>query len=198
MESDRPQEETQLLNTLAEVMPLAREIAPGQRAAFFCAVRQWLRNRTEEESRATSIFRPDDLQTLRQLVAALPWNSEEEIRRKVEGLQLPAPECDLEAANWAFRHQSAAGDLLVGDELVSFRLVRLQPALYVLLAAGERPEIISGFNAVFDREPVLCSGAALRTEGETWTGWVWETSGDAASSQAALRRIRAIWEASGA
>lgn len=198
MEPNRPQEETQLLNTLAEIMPLAREITPGERPAFFTYVRQWLLRNAEEESRATSIYRPEDARVLRQLVADLPWNTEEEILRRLDELQLQPLERDLEAANWAFRHQSVAGDLLVGEELIPFRLVRFRPTLYLLLAACDRAEIIAGFNRVFSREPAACTGGALRTDGEQWSGWVWETGGDTEQSHAALQRIREIWKATGA
>jgi hypothetical protein len=198
MESNRPSEDKQLLNSLAEVMPLAREISPEDCNPFFAYIRQWLLWSAEEQSQATNIYRPNDRQTLRQLVDALPWNTEEEILMQLDDLGLPALERDLEAANWAFRHQSVTGEFLVGEELVPFRLVRFQPTLYLLLAAGGRPEIVAEFNEVFSREPAAFSGTALRAEGETWVGWVWQRGGEAISPQAALQQIREIWKATGA
>ncbi|MEW6515908.1 MAG: hypothetical protein AB1439_03235 [candidate division FCPU426 bacterium] len=187
--------ENQLWNTLSEIMPMARGIKPDERNAFVALVRDWLQQNREEEAQSTNIFRIDEPSALRRLIDGLPWNTAEEIEKRLDELGLPAFEYSLEAANWAFRHQAVVGDFLVGNELVAFRLIRFQPTLYLLLTARDCREIVEGFNGVFSRPPVTVSGPTLRVEEENWCGWVWETGEDPVQNQDALQRIRQIWEA---
>ncbi len=181
-------------DTLLALVPEARSLALEQRKLFSGLVRQVLAGELQEEREAVNIFRMENVPALAQLIASLPLHSREEKLLAVDELQLSPEAAQMELANWAFRHQSVRGELLVRELLVPFRLIRLQPVNYLLLAREAWPEIPANFTQAFSRPPDVHTARALRVSGRAWAAWAWFLDPDRAAAERAAAELRHLWQ----
>lgn len=192
--TENPQTKEAVWHTLLELVPQARKLSQEQRLKMTGLMRQSLLLQEKDKKEAQNVYRSKDAPTLRALVESLPFADREEITRSVEELQLDPEEREMEIANWAFRRQSAEGELLVREQLVPFKLVRLHRDFFLLLCRTVAEDITLGFSAVFGKSPDAFSGQTLQTGEQSWTGWVWVRGGEANEDREALAQIRSLWK----
>jgi len=180
---------------LQAVMPEAKKISESQREKLYGLVRRSLLWEKHEETEATQVYRTEHIAELRALMKSLTVSTEEEINQAIDELQLSREERELEYAHWAFRRQSVSGELLIQDELIAFKLVRLYHDQYLLMCSRALPSIVECFTRVFEREPEIFSEKALSVENQSWVGWFWILDQDQEKTKKLREKIQALWKA---
>lgn len=180
---------------ILDLVPSAKKLDQDERRMFKGILRRELILEREAEAEALNVFRADDTAGLTRLIDSLPVNTPEEIELSVDELQLPQDEAEMEEANWAVRHQSIRGDLLVSEQIVPFRLIRLNRYTYLLMTPrGEAKNVLSGFCLAFGRDPDVTSKRALRDEEHRWSSWAWFLDPDRDSARRDAEQLRQLWE----
>ena len=96
---------------LQELLPDSKTLASDDFKLLLGAVRQQVLREDQEARESQTIISMDDWETLKSQIASLPLHTPEEIARLINELGLSLEEAEIENANWAFRHQSIAGEL---------------------------------------------------------------------------------------
>jgi len=187
-------EESEDWKTLSALVHEAEKLNEKEKRALKGIIRRNLAHEQAEETAALNIVRIEDVDSLAQIIHSLPVHTEEEIFAFVEELELTGEEAEMEIANWAYRHQSVSGDLLVTDQVISFRLIRLNEYSYILLSLGDIPEIEENFSEVFGQSPRVHSNNSLRDQNQAWASWAWLMDPNPDTVQRDAEKLRQLWE----
>lgn len=179
---------------LSHIMPDANELEKSKRKDLYGLVRRTIIKEREIEDEAIRVYRVDDFDSLKAMIQSLPFTSDDDIVDQVKELHLTQEEAELETSYWAFNHQSVRGDLISGDELIPFKLVRLYEYTYLLLSPDNNPEIAGAFAEGFGEDCGAFSGNALNVENEKWCGWAWFVDPDPVKRRDQARQLKEIWE----
>ncbi|MBN1596315.1 hypothetical protein JW933_10355 [candidate division FCPU426 bacterium] len=180
--------------TLLKVMPQASGLDKALRDQLYGLVRRSLLLEHQEAQESARIFHPDDVQALRTMQESLPVASEQEILQTIGELQLSPEEGELEFAHWAFRRQSASGELLLGEQLVKFKLVRLHDWQYLLLCEQYLEAVVRCFERVFKRPADCFLPQPLRVGPLAWSAWMWITDSDPDRARIMRADILSRWQ----
>lgn len=187
-ETDGPEWET-----FTHLIPEAIHLDPRGRRRLAGYVRRRLVSAHDENRDSQNLVRVDDIATLSELVRSLPRATPEEIAAALKEWGVVGEEAMLETASWPYRHQSVHGDLLLDEQLVHFRLIRLEEYVYVLLCLVGDDRIAEGFSRAFGRAAAVHSRKAVRTDDRVWIGWAWFLDPDPVEAEAAAERLRTMW-----
>jgi hypothetical protein len=160
---------------------------------FSTLLRRALLGELQEEREAANIFSANNLPALVALIHSVPLHSPAERLAWSRELQLPPEEEEMELANWPYRHQSVGGDLLIREQLVPFRLIRLQAYGYLLLCSNADPEISETFTRAFAQPPRAQTERAFGDGERTWAAWAWFLNPDPAEAELAAENLRQLW-----
>lgn len=191
MTNDIQQEQWALLK---KIMPEAGQLEKKLIPELYGLVRQTIIKEQEQQAEAVNVYSLEDTQLLQQQLERLPYDSPATINQKVSELKLSPEEAEAEVAHWAFNHQALKGELLIKDELLPFKLVRLFEYVYVLICAQKNTLVIELFNQAFGREYGVFSDRALFIDQDHWRGWAWFTNPDELGNQEAITSLSEIWE----
>jgi len=181
-------------SVLSEILPETPSDLGREQREFLCGLlRRLILQEEEEAAEALNVFRLEDIPALRAAVKAIPMYSAEEQIDIIRQLRLPPDEAGMEKANWAFRHQKLKGEILAGDRLIPFRLVRLGRHTYLLLALENLPDIAAAFCGVFQHEPELYTERVFRAAGQNWAAWFWFLDPDRDHAAAERARLQDLW-----
>jgi hypothetical protein len=200
-EAMRPEvggENQELRDSLTELIPGVQDLEADDFKTLAGLMRRQVLLEQQEEVTSQNIVAASNWQEIQRLISGLPLNNLREMAGLIDELALDPEESENETLNWAFRHQSLGGDLLVGEDLIPFKLIRLKEYSYILLCRDHRLEVLLGFSKAFQREPAVTTDKALKVEGHTWVGYAWFLDPDAQAAQNEADNLRAIWEGVGA
>jgi len=184
----------QLRESLTELIPGVQDLEYDDFKTLAGLMRRQVLLEHQEEATAQNIVAASDWQEIQRLIAALPLNNVREMAGLIDELALDPEESENETLNWAFRHQSLGGDLLVGEDLIPFKLIRLKEYAFILLCRDHRQEVLVSFSKAFQREPMVTTDKALKVEGHTWVGYGWFLDPDTQAAQCEADNLRGIWE----
>ncbi|MCK5241146.1 hypothetical protein KAR34_01725 [bacterium] len=179
---------------LQAVMPNAKNISGKQCSKLYGLVRRSLLWEKQEETEATQVYRPESTNELQFLIQSLNLATEEEIKAAVEELQLSPEEKELEYVHWAFRRQSANGEILIQDALIAFKLVRMNQYQYLLLCRENNADVADSFTRAFNHTPDIFSEHALMIEDKSCAGWMWILDPDKERANQMKEEISALWK----
>lgn len=182
------------LDELTRLIPETKQLSEKDMLTVVGLLRQSLYAELEEEAAAGRIIDSDDVGALRILIRDLPVHAPEEIDDFISDLNLPPEEAEIEVANWPYRHQSVRGELLVGQELVGFTLVRLKPYSYLLLTQKGAPTIAESFSRAFGQKPAAHSDNLFKVQGQVLVAWTWVLDPDPNLALLEAEHLRALWE----
>jgi hypothetical protein len=192
-----PEETPNLHESLVELFPEAETLDKDDLNTLVGLMRRYVLLEHLEERDSQNIIDVADWQALRPIIAGLPLNTVKEMSEMMDELALDPEESEIETMNWAFRHQSVGGDLLVGEDLVPFKLIRLKEHSYILLSQYSRPEIFFNFSRAFGHEPSVYNAKALLVEKQPWAGYAWFLDPDVQAAQTEAENLRLLWEGTG-
>jgi hypothetical protein len=193
--SDGPRDERgDLRASIQNLIPEAKTLDEQDFKSLIGLMRRHVLLEHQEEREAQNVFMVQDWEALRSLIAGLPANTRKEMTELIDELALDLEESEIETLNWAFRHQSVGGDLLVGDLLVPFKLVRLKEHAFILLCQKALPEVPAYFSKAFDRLPAVQMPRVMSINHEPWAGYAWFLDPDAHTAQLEAEALRKMWE----
>jgi hypothetical protein len=198
LHSDTAGEIPDLRESLSELIPAASTLENEEFKTLAGLMRRQVLMEHQEEKTAQNILAATDWQAMQRLVAELPSNNLKEMATLMDELALDPEESESETLNWAFRHQSLGGDILAGETLIPFKLIRLKQYSYILLSRDHCLEAFSNFSKAFGCAPTVTTEHAMRLEGHVWVGYAWFLDPDSQAVQREVDSLRAIWEGAGA
>ncbi len=182
---------------ISKIMPEAKELEKELRSDLYGLVRRTILKEKELAAEATAIYRPDRPEELTQLINQLPYFTEDEIARAIGELQLSQEEEELEASHWVFNHQATRGEMMSGETLIAFKLVRLYEYAYLLICDGNYPEVVQAFDRAFGRPYAAFSEKALFIDDHHWSAWAWFTHPDDMVNQQNKVKFTELWKENG-
>ena len=171
----------------------ADELDPGQRSDLVAWLRRDIVTAHEEKEKSQNLVAPNELPDVVRRVRALPIFGPEEIASVLEELKLSGAEAEAERANWAFRHQAVAGDVVLADRLLPFRFIRFAPEIFFWLAVDPPPDVVAVVEKAFAPAAGVASGRPLAAGGEAWRAWAWFTDPDPDQARADAERLEHFW-----
>ncbi len=189
-----PEDGQDIREALTDLIPGTANLEKEEFLTLAGLMRRHVLLEHQEEKEAVNIIDIADWKSIQPIISGLPLNSLKEMAVLMDELALDPEESELETLNWAFRHQSIGGELLAGERLIPFKLIRLKEFSYILLCEIGTPEIFFCFSRAFGKEPSIYEPRALMIDKRHWAGYAWFLDPDTQIAQSETENLRKIWE----